>query len=60
MNGLADWLINLPRHFAEFGEWLNTPIGVGDWSFTPLGVFGASSLAFVGLLVVLKIKNLII
>lgn len=59
MNGLADWLVNLPRYFAEFGEWLNTPVGIGDFTFTPLSALGVSAGLFVAVLVGLKIKNLI-
>lgn len=60
MNDLAQWLLDLPQYFARFADWLNTPIGVGDWSFTPLMAFGASAGAFVAILIILKIKNLII
>ena len=59
MTDVIDWLVNLPRHFAEFGEWLTKPITIGSVSITPLGMFGSSALAFVGVLVALKIKNLI-
>lgn len=59
MTELLDWLVNLPRHFAQFGEWLTTPIAIGDLSISPLAMLGSSAVAFVGVLVVLKIKNLI-
>lgn len=60
MNELAQWLIELPKHFAEFGGWLTTPIQIGSFSATPLAMFGASAGAFVGVLVILKIKSLVI
>lgn len=60
MNDIWDWFVNLPRYFAEFGNWLNQPIGWGDFSFTPLQALGVSAGAFFGVLIALKIKNLIL
>lgn len=60
MNDLINWVLNLPKYFGQFGEWLNTPIGIGNVSLTPLAMLGASAGVFVGVLVALKIKSLII
>lgn len=51
MENIFKWLLDLPRMFGEFGEWLNTPL---DYiGLTPLALFGIGGLtAVIGVKVV--------
>lgn len=54
------WLVDLPKSMGGFVDWLNTPYSIGSFQFTPLSVLGASFGVFVGIVIILKIKNLIV
>lgn len=60
MNGLYEWLIGLPATFGQFADWLNSEISIGSFSFTPLTALGSLAVGFVGVLIALKIKSLIL
>ena len=61
---LWEWAINLPRYFAEFGEWLITPLElkIGDWVIgkwdMPIVLFGAGMVGFIVLILALRMKGL--
>lgn len=53
-----DWVINIPKQFAEVGQWLNTPIFEG-WA-SPLEIIGYGLLGFVATIITFKMLRLII
>lgn len=57
---MAEWLLELPQYLAQGLNWLTTPFYLGSLQITPLSIFGASFGAFIAVLLVLKVKNLII
>lgn len=57
---MFEWLLDLPKYIAQGVEWLNTDLSIGTFHFTPLSLFGSGFLVFIGIVVALKIKNLII
>lgn len=59
MNDMIEWLVHLPQYFAQFGDWLVTPVGIGDLTISPIAMFGSGALVFVGVIIALKIKSLI-
>lgn len=60
MNEIYDWLLQLPQTFGNFLSWLNEPINIGSFQFTPLGALGGAAVGFIGVIIVLKIKSLIL
>lgn len=42
MNDLVRWLVDLPKMFAQFGEWLVTPLD--NIGFSPLALFGVTGI----------------
>lgn len=48
-NILFQWLLDLPATFAQFGEWLTTPLPYIN--YTPLAIIGVTGItAIIGLL----------
>lgn len=60
MNGVQEWLINLPRYFADLGAWLTKDFHIGTLTITPLAALGVGLGVFLAVVVALKIKSLIL
>lgn len=61
INELTVFLDNSLKVLQDFWSWcVETSWTIGNISITPLGVFSTGLFAFLGVIVVLKIKNLLI
>lgn len=60
MSEFVPWLLEMPKNVIGVSNWLTTPFNIGELSVTPLACLGASMGAFLGVLLILKVKSLIL
>lgn len=59
MTEFWDWITHIPSHLAGFASWLTTDIQIGSLNLTPLAMLGIGSVAFIGVILALRIAHLV-
>lgn len=59
MTEFWDWITHIPSHLAGFGSWLTTEIQIGSLTLTPLAMVGVGAVAFIGVILTMRIIHLV-